>query len=126
MLLSRYKAAIFPFCVPSEAGKKAIALCESLGIPYLIAPPEKATLSTKELRAFLEESGVHLYADAPDVVYLGNGYIGLHSAEGGKKMLRLPRPMRVSAVYGSDFSETVTDRIAFDLEENGTALFALC
>ena len=59
------------------------------------------------------------------MVYLGCGYIALHSKEGGRKTLRLPRPMRVSAVYGADFSEAVTDKIAFDLEENGTALFAL-
>ena len=124
-LLPRYKAAIFPFSVPSEAGKKAIALCESLGIPYLIASPERASLSLKELRDFLEKSGVHICGDTQNVVYLGNGYIGLHSAEGGKKTLRLPRPMRVTAVYGTEFSETVTDRIEFDLEENGTALFAL-
>ena len=78
-----------------------------------------------QLRAFLEKSGVHICGDTQNVVYLGNGYIGLHSAEGEKKALRLPHPMRVSAVYGADFSETVTDRIEFDLEENGTALFAL-
>lgn len=125
LILPRYKAAIFPFSVPSEAGKKALALCESLHIPYLIAPPEKAGLTAQELRAFLEESGAHLYGALGNVTYLGNGYISLHSKEGGKQALRLPRPMHVTAVYGTDFAEAQTDTIEFDLKENATALFAL-
>lgn len=124
-LLPRYKAAIFPFSVPSEAGKKAIALCERMGIPYLCPSPDACSLTPQELRAFLEKSGAHGYADLGEVVYLGQGYIGLHSSEEGKKTLRLPRPMRVSAVYGAKFSEALTETIEFELKENATALFSL-
>ena len=124
-MLSRYKAAIFPFPIASDAGRAAIALCERLRIPYLAASPAHPAFTKEELRAFFEASGIHAYAENGNVVYLGCGYIALHSKEGGRKTLRLPRPMRVTAVYGTDLAETVTDRIEFDLEENGTALFAL-
>jgi hypothetical protein len=33
--------------------------------------------------------------------------------------------MQVSAVYGTDFTETVTDKIEFVSEENATALFSI-
>ena len=124
-LLSKYKAAVFPFPIASEAGKAAIALCKKLNIPCLTATPDHPAFTKEELRAFFEKSDVHAYAESGNVVYLGCGYLGLHSAQAGKKTLRLPRPMRVSAVYGTDFAESVTDKLTFDLEENGTALFAL-
>jgi beta-galactosidase len=124
-MLSRYKAAVFPFPIASEAGKTAIALCEKLNIPYLAATPAHPAFTKEELRAFFEKNGIHAYAEGGEVVYLGYGYLGLHSAKSGRKTLRLPRPMQVSAVYGTDFTETVTDKIEFVSEENATALFSI-
>ena len=124
-LVTKYKAAIFPFPVFSEAGKRAVALCKAAGIPYLCATAEKSAFSKEELRAFLDKCGVQSYGDLGEVVYLGYGYIGLHSAIGGRKTLRLPVPMEVSAVYGTDFEKKRTDTVEFDLEENATALFLL-
>lgn len=102
-----------------------MALCEQLGIPYLSASPEHPSLTLKEIRAFLENSGVHLYTEEPDVVYAGNGFFGLHSAVGGTKTLKLPGIFRVSPVFGADIPEQVTDTLCFDLRENGTALFSV-
>jgi beta-galactosidase len=124
-MLSRYKAAVFPFPIASEAGKTAIALCEKLNIPYLAATPAHPAFTKEELRAFFEKNGIHAYAESGEVVYLGYGYLGLHSAKSGRKTLRLPRPMQVSSVYGTDFTETVTDKIEFVSEENATALFSI-
>jgi len=125
-LLPRYKAAVFPVPVPSPAGKKAIALCEKLGIPYLTAAPDRPSFSTEELREFLKRSGVHFYAEAPDVVYAGNGCVALHSLTGGEKTLTLPFPLRVRPLFGADLPEQITDRICFPLKECSTALFAVC
>jgi hypothetical protein len=125
VLLDRYKAAIFPFPVPSEAGERAMALCRERKIPYLSATPDHDTLTPEEIRAVLKESGVHLYADEQDVVYAGRGYVGLHSVAAGEKTLTLPRPLRVRSVFGAEFPSQVTDRIDFSLEENATALFSV-
>ena len=124
-LLPRYKAAVFPFPIASEAGRDAIALCEKMHIPYLAATPAHPAFTKEELRSFLEESGIHTYARIGEVVYLGCGYIALHSTGGGKKTLRLKRRMQVLPIYGTDISKAFTDCIEFDLKENGTALFSL-
>ena len=125
-LLEGYKAAIFPFAIPSEEGKRAIALCESLRIPYLCATPEKSAFTEEELRAFLDGCGLRTYGALGDVVYLGYGYIGLHSAHGGKKALHLPKKMHVSVIYGAEYEPQITSGIRFELRENETALFSLC
>lgn len=106
-----------------EAGERAMALCRERGIPYLTATMEHYTLTAEELRAFCLAHGVHAYADADDVVYVGNGYIALHSLAGGRKSLALPAAHRVAPVFGSDLPEQTTDRIEFDLVEKATALF---
>lgn len=124
-VLGKYKAAIFPFPIPSEAGERAMKLCEERGIPYLRATAEHPELSLEEIRDFIEKSGVNLYAPCGEVVYAGCGYIGVHSSVGGKKKLRLPKRMNVCAIFGTQYAECITDSITFELEENGTALFKL-
>jgi beta-galactosidase len=124
-ILGKYKAAIFPFPIPSESGERAMKLCEEMGIPYIRATAEHPTLDLDEIRKFLEGSGVNLYAPMGEVVYAGCGYIGLHSSVGGKKELKLPRKMKVSAVFGAEYKEQVADRILFELPENATALFKI-
>ena len=124
-ILKDYKAAIFPFPVPSEAGKTAIELCGKLGVPCLCATAEKYEFTTDEIREFLRSSDVHIYTEENDVVYAGNGYFGLHSAVGGEKALKLPKQVHVSPVFGTDVLDQVTDTVVFTLEENGTALFSV-
>ena len=59
------------------------------------------------------------------MVYVGNGYVALHSAHGGVKRLHLPRACTPSAVFGADLQSTLTDTLEFALEENATALFSI-
>lgn len=124
-ILCRYKAAVFPMPIASESGMHAMELCKKMGIPYLSATAEHCALDVTEIRAFLKSSGVHLYTDGYDVVYVGNGYIALHSSVGGKKRLTLPTRYSISTVFGTDIPSQDTDVIEFNLEENSTALFAL-
>ena len=122
-LLATYKAAVFPFSIPSEAGLKAMALCERLGIPYLKASPDRPELTREEIREFLEKTDVHLYTDAFDVVYAGCGYIALHSASGGKKTIRLPKKLEVGHIFGAEDIQVLGNEISFTLSPNGTAMF---
>lgn len=124
--LKNCKAAVFPFPLPSENGKKAIALCEKLGIPYLAANADRCYFRKEELKAFFESAGVHVYdKEGFDVVYAGNGYVGLHSKQGGKKKLSLPHEYTVVPMFGSEYVPQKTDTVEFDLADNATALFAL-
>ncbi len=122
-ILDRYKVAVFPSPVASEAGERAMALCREKGIPYLTATTEHYALTVSEMRAFCVDNGVHIYAEENDVVYVGNGYIALHSLVPGKKILPLPGEYKVTPVFGSDISEQTTSVIEFDLQEKATALF---
>ncbi len=124
-LCDEHVAAVFPFPYPSEKGRRAMELCDELGIPYLSASGEHHTLSTGEVREFLREKGVHLYAEDDSVIYEGNGYVALHSDVGGMKAIHLPTVHRVIPIFGAEIDECVTDKIVFELEENGTALFKL-
>ncbi len=124
-VLKRYKAAIFPFPLPSEAGKHAIALCEKMGIPYLTTTADHYELTVDEIREFYKVNGIHFYTEEKDVVYVGNGYIALHSSVGSMKKLHLPYTCTVSPIFGTKLSTQVTDVLEFELKENATALFAV-
>ena len=124
-ILDGYKAAVFAFPVPSEFGKRAIARCEELGIPYICATPDHPALTVDELCEFIEASGVHVYTDSRDVVYVGGGYLGLHAASGGKKQIKLPCATKIKVIFGADLPEQTTDTLTFDLAEHETALFKL-
>ena len=124
-VLRNYKAAVFPMPISSDAGKKAMELCEKMGIPYIAATVDNYHITVEKLTKFYKNNGIHSYTDENDVVYVGNGYVGLHSASGGKKRLILPDRYTVSPVFGTDFSEKTTDMIEFNLKENATALFSV-
>ena len=124
-ILSSYAAAVFIMPIPSDAGKKAMRLCEKMGIPYITATADHYELTAEELKAFYRKAGIHFYTEERDVIYLGNGYIGLHSATGGIKTIKLPNKYNVSAIFGTSFIQNDTDTLSFTLEENDTALFSL-
>ncbi len=124
-ILDGYKAAFFPSPLPSEAGKRARELCRERGIPYIESTPEKPKFTSSELREFFRSCGVNIYSEENDVVYVGNGYIGLHAATEGKKSLKLPKTCRVHTLFGADIEDTETDVLCFELSKNATVLFEL-
>ena len=122
-LLKNYKAAVFIMPIPSEAGKCAMELCEKMGIPYLTATADHYELTVDEIRDFYKSNGIHFYTEEKDVIYVGNGYVGLHSAEAGIKRINLPCTYTVSSIFGAEIRHQTTDCIKFELKENETALF---
>ncbi len=124
-VLPKYKAAIFASPMPSEAGQRAIELCKKQNIPCLVADMGHPIFKTAELRAFLIGAGVHVYIDNGDVIYAGNGFVGIHAASEGEKIVRLPQRCRVTPVFGSKFAAEATDSIPLQLTQYETALFAL-
>ena len=124
-LLKNYMAAVFLMPIPSETGKHAMELCEKMGVPYLTATADHYELTVDEIRDFYKTNGIHFYTEEKDVVYVGNGYIGLHSAVGGKKRLHLPRTCTISPIFGAELPTQTTDCIEFELKENATTLFCV-
>ncbi len=124
-VLPRYKAAIFPSPIPSEAGRNAMALCDKLGIPYLTATAEHHTLTTEEIVAFLRGTAAHFYAAPGDVVYAGNGYLAIHAATAGKKRLHLPVACGAQQLFGPKATREDNGTLALDMPQFTTALFYL-
>ena len=70
-ILENYKAAVFVMPIPSETGKRAMELCEKMGIPYLTATADRYELTVDEVREFYKANGIHFYTEEKDVVYVG-------------------------------------------------------
>ena len=58
---------------------------------YSAAP----NLPASVLRGIARFAGVHIYSDAGDVLYASRQLLGVHTAAGGRRTLRLPRPVEV-------------------------------
>lgn len=124
-VLPKYKAAIFASPVPSETGKRAIELCRERNIPCIVATLEHPVFKADEIRAFIRESGVHIYSESRDVIYAGNGYLGIHTATAGTKVITLPCECDISAIFGSELQESSVSRITLELDQYETALFRI-
>ena len=125
-ILGKYKGAVFVMPVNSEAGKRAIELCEKMGIPYICPDCNTFSISQEDLCGFYKKNEIHFFGDEGDVVYFGNGYIGLHSKKSGTKKLRLPEGVEFSGtVFGTYDVKTENGFISFETKDNATALFKL-
>ena len=125
-VLEKYKAAIFTAPVPSEKGKKAINLCENLGIPYVSADGGKVFYTTNELREFLISSGVHCYDKENNVVYWGNSFLGVHTVNEGEVKIKLPGKFKVKPLGEDDPKPFETQTITFSAPTHSTTMFEIC
>ncbi len=60
---------------------------------------ETIRFTPSELRTHLKEAGVHLYVDADDVVYAGNGWCCIHTEEGGDRTVHFPFPVTITDAF---------------------------
>ncbi len=124
-VLHKYKTAVFTAPLPSESGKKAVELCKKMNIPYIQSDTEKSWFTTDELRDFLISTGVHCYNSDGNVVYCGDGYLGIHSVDEGKINVTLPKKYKVRQILGTGFAECETESISLDMQKYDTVLFEL-
>ena len=122
-VLDGYRVAVFPTVLSSAAGYEAKAICRERGIPFICASPEHPALTRDELKAFAKEAGVHIYADEYDPVFVGNGYIGYHSAVAGIKTLKVPDGVKISPIFGAVDVSVSENSVSFLLGECESALF---
>lgn len=77
------------------------------------------------LSAAMHEAGVHRYIDEGDEVLRADArFIALHTAEGGRRELRLPRQAAVTNALTGEPLQTGST-ITLDLERNSTLLMEL-
>ena len=82
-----------------------------------------APASSTLLRNLCELAGVHLYAEAGDVVYANESYLAVHSAAPGRRTIYLPSRCRITDAFSGEL--VVKDDWKLTYEANGpmTRLF---
>ena len=124
-IIDNYKTAIFTAPYPSEDGIKAINMCREKNLPYITITEDKTSFSVEELRDFLVCNGVHCYNNEGNVVYCGNGFIGIHAINDGDVKISLPGKYNVRQLLGTGFSYSTTDIISLYMKKHDTVLFEL-
>lgn len=117
-----YRAVIFPIPIDSPVLEKARRLCRAAGIPFLQSTVSRWAFTPAELRGFLVQAGAWCYCRTDDVVYAGRGFLAIHAASAGEKVLRLPRRRRVSPLLPEGPAQ-VTDTLRLSLAQYETRLF---
>ncbi len=80
----------------------------------------------KMIRNVLKKAGVHIYSEnSDDVVYANSNYVGINTAYGGKKTLKLDGKYAVYDVINQKTYSYSTDVINFTMTDNDTSLFRL-
>lgn len=65
--------------------------------------------SADVLREVFSKAGAHIWIDSGDTVSAGRGFLMVHAASAGLKCIRLPKPYKVTEIYGrSPVRENVT------------------
>ncbi len=77
------------------------------------------------LRNIFRHAGVHLYSDHADIVYANQRYVTLCCRKGGKKTLRLPRPVDVYDALDGRLLARQADRYAFMAQDKQVDIFRL-
>lgn len=89
--------------------------CAVPGMPYGI------------VRNIIRHAGVHLYNDAPDILYANQSYIGIFAKQrDGERTIRLPAPRRVIERYsGRVVADTPVSEFTFNMKALRSYLFEL-
>ncbi len=91
---------------------------------------ETPEISMAELRAFLGNApdhidAVHIYHEADDALYLGNGFVALHAQHAGEKTLQFETPMRFRELFTDTPLETEGATLEFPLNARETRSFVI-
>ncbi len=124
-VIDNYKTAIFTAPISSDTGENAKKLCEALNVPYMETSPEKPYFTESELREFLVSTGVHCYNSDGNIIYCGNGYLGIIAVKDGNVKIDLPRKYKIESLLGADFFESEADCIRLYMKQFDTAVFEL-
>ena len=124
IVLKHYKFAIFTTALHTESGKKALGLCDSLGVPYVTPTEEKPFYDVDELRDILVSNGIHCYNTDGNVLYCGNGYIGIHKIDNSKTTITLPQKRKIRPLLDAE-SEFYGDSITVDEPMHSTRIFEI-
>ncbi len=120
----KYKAVILLSSAKTEYMENARKLCKENDVPFIMTSALKDKFTVKELRAFLETSGVHIYCKTDDIVYVNENYVCIYSVTAGEKTISLGKERNVSELLGGTY-QGKTDTVTVEMQQYETRLFRL-
>jgi len=88
---------------------------------YCPQPPLDAAV----LRRLLRQSGAHVYLETDDNLLAGCGYVGMHTASAGKKVIALPAPANWTDERSGQVVARGTDHIEVEAGFGETLLYSI-
>lgn len=77
------------------------------------------------LRALAKKAGVHMYTSENDAVYANRYMVSVHAAQAGRRVIALPRTMRVTDAFTGTCIAEQADHFAVTLEKGQTGIWLL-
>ncbi len=122
----KYKAVIFITVLPSGHLDRVLSSCRKANIPYLVNSDLKTEFSSQELRLFCKKAGVHLYCETDDIVYVNKHCLVVHSADGGKKILRFTNTVSLVDLMEESSASPRNNVQTVYFKKGETRLFSIC
>ena len=122
----RYRAVFFVSVLPSPRLKDALTKCKNAGVAVLQNTPRRPTFTADRLRRFCRKSGVHVYCETDEILYVNDNWLAIHSPTGGKKTLRFPAPVTLRPLLGGKTPSTDDGTVfRITVPKGQTLLFAV-
>ena len=119
-----YKAVILLSSAKTSNMEKALDICKTNEVPYIMTSPLKDKFTVNELRAFCKTNGIHIYCETDDIVYVNENYICIYAVTAGEKTLDLGKERSVSELLGGTYKNE-TDTVTIEMQAGETRLFRL-
>jgi len=109
------------FFISDKISDKNKKIVKNNNLWYCPLPP----LDSNSLRQILNTAKVHIYMDNDDIVLAGGGYLAIHTASDGDKVIKLPFKMSWYNVRTEEFSQQPTSEIKFFARRGETLIWEL-
>ncbi len=76
-----------------------------------------------QLRELWKEAGVHVYLDSDDVLYIGRGWLCIHTLAGGEKVVRFPFNAELFEPLSGEVISESSNHIKLNLKPGSTTLY---
>ncbi len=85
-----------------------------------------SVFNKENLKALAKEAGVHMYVDKILPVYANEKFVSIHTINGGKEIVYLPRKVKqVKELYTDKIVAENTDKFEYEFKKPDTVLFEL-
>lgn len=119
-----YKAVILLSSAKTTYMENARNLCKADNIPYIMTSVLKEKFTVSELRAFCKTSGVHIYCETDDIIYVNKNFVCIYAVTAGEKIINLGEERKINELLGGTYQGTLST-ITIKMQKGQTKLFRL-